>query len=46
MARSATAAQLERICRGYRRAVNGILGKLASDDERHRWMRDRSTSRG
>src|SRR5262245_17958248 len=46
MARSATAAQLERICRGYRRALNGILGKLASDEESQRWVRDRSTESG
>ena len=46
MARSATAAQLERICRGYRHALNGILGKLTSDEESQRWVRDRSTESG
>src|SRR4030095_9464831 len=46
MARSATAAQLERICRGYRRAVNGILGKLTCDEASQRWVRDRSTESG
>src|SRR5262245_44381080 len=46
MARSATAAQLERICRGYRRALNGARGKLTSDDENDRWLRDRSTESG
>jgi len=46
MSRSATAAQLERICRGYRRALNGILGKLTSDEESQRWVRDRSTESG
>jgi hypothetical protein len=46
MARSATAAQLERICRGYRRALNGILGQLSSDEESRRWVRERSTESG
>jgi hypothetical protein len=46
MARSATAAQLERICRGYRRALNGVLGTLTSDEESQRWVRDRSTESG
>jgi hypothetical protein len=46
MARSATASQLERICRGYRRALNGILGKVPCDDESERWVRDRSTEGG
>jgi hypothetical protein len=46
MARSSTAAQLERICRGYRRALNGIAGKLPCDDADQRWVRDRSTESG
>src|SRR6478672_5181153 len=46
MARSATAAQLERICRGYRRALNGILGKLTCDEASQRWVRDRRTESG
>jgi hypothetical protein len=46
MARSSTAAQLERICRGYRRALNGLAGKLPCDDEDQRWVRDRSTESG
>ena len=46
MARSATAAQLERICRGYRRALNGIAGRLPCDDRSQRWVRDRSTECG
>jgi hypothetical protein len=46
MARSSTAAQLERICRGYRRAQNGLSGKLPCDDADHRWVRDRSTESG
>src|SRR4030095_13974698 len=46
MARSATAAQLERICRGYRRALNGILGKLTCDEASPRWVRDQSTESG
>src|SRR5262245_47204844 len=46
MARSATAAQLERICRGYRRVLNGGRGELTSDDENDRWVRDRSTESG
>jgi hypothetical protein len=46
MARSSTAAQLEKICRGYRRALNGARGKLTCDDENDRWVRDRSTESG
>jgi hypothetical protein len=46
MARSSTAAQLEKICRGYRRALNGVRGKLTCDDENDRWVRDRSTESG
>jgi hypothetical protein len=46
MARSSTAAQLEKICRGYRRALNGLSGKLPCDDEDQRWVRDRSTESG
>ena len=46
MARSSTAAQLERICRSYRRALNGLAGKLPCDDEDQRWVRDRSTESG
>jgi hypothetical protein len=46
MAHPATAAQIERICRGYRRALNGILGELPCDDESQRWVRDRSTESG
>jgi hypothetical protein len=46
VARSSTAAQLERICRGYRRALNGVLGKLTRDEEDRRWVRDRSTESG
>jgi hypothetical protein len=46
MARSSTAAQLEKICRGYRRALNGARGKLTCDDDNDRWVRDRSTESG
>jgi hypothetical protein len=46
VARSSTAAQLEKICRGYRRALNGLAGKLPCDDEDQRWVRDRSTDSG
>jgi hypothetical protein len=46
MARSSTAAQLEKICRGYRRALNGLAGRLPCDDEDQRWVRDRSTESG
>ena len=46
MARSSTAAQLERICRGYRGALNGLAGKHLCDDADQRWVRDRSTESG
>jgi hypothetical protein len=46
MARSSTAAQLEKICRGYRRALNGLTGKLPCDDADQRWVSDRSTDSG
>jgi hypothetical protein len=46
MARSSTAAQLEKICRGYHRALNGMAGKLPCDDADQRWVRDRSTESG
>ena len=46
MARSSTAAQLEKICRGYRRALDGIEGKHPADDAQQRWVRDRSTESG
>jgi hypothetical protein len=46
MARSSTAAQLEKVCRGYRRALKGMAGKLPCDDEDQRWVRDRSTESG
>ena len=46
MARSSTAAQLEKLCRGYRRALNGLAGRLPCDDEDERWVRDRSTESG
>ena len=46
IARSSTAAQLEKVCRGYRRALNGLSGRLPCDDEDQRWVRDRSTESG
>ena len=46
MARSSTAAQLEKICRGYRGALSGLAGKPLCDDADQRWVRDRSTESG
>jgi hypothetical protein len=46
MARSATASQLERICRAYRRAQGGLLGELPGDEGHRRWVRESSTDSG
>jgi len=43
MARSSTASQLERICRGYRRALRGLLGDRPEDEVERRWVRERET---
>jgi len=46
MARSSTASQLERICRGYRRALRGLLGDRPEDEVYRRWVRERETELG
>jgi hypothetical protein len=46
MARSSTASQLERICRGYRRACRGLLGDWPEDEVERRWVRERETDSG
>ncbi|HZR82112.1 MAG TPA: DUF222 domain-containing protein [Candidatus Binatia bacterium] len=46
MARSSTASQLERICRGYRRALRGFLGERPEDEMERRWVRERATDSG
>jgi hypothetical protein len=46
MARSATAAQLERICRGYRRALRNATGERPEDEAERRWVRVRETEAG
>jgi len=46
MARSSTASQLERICRGYRRALRGLLGDRPEDEVERRWVRERETESG
>ena len=46
MARSSTASQLERICRGYRTAVRGLLGTHPEDEADRRWVRERETESG
>jgi hypothetical protein len=43
MARSSTASQLERICRGYRRALGGLLGSRPVDEIEPCWVRGRET---
>ena len=46
MARSSTASQLERICRGYRRAMRNWAGERPEDEAAHRWVRERETEGG
>jgi hypothetical protein len=46
MARSATASQLERICRGYRRAMQNAAGERPDDEAERRWVRVRETEAG
>jgi len=43
MARSSTASQLERICRGYRRALRNAAGERPEDEAERRWVRERET---
>lgn len=46
MARAATASQLERICRGYRRAMRNAENAQPDDDADVRWVRERDTEGG
>src|SRR5262245_27263726 len=46
MARSSTAAQLERICRGYRTAMRTAAGERPEDEAERRWVRERETESG
>ena len=46
MARSSTASQLERICRGYRRALRNAAGERPEDEAERRWVRERETEAG
>jgi len=46
MAQSSTAAQLERICRGYRRALRNAAGERPEDEADRRWVRVRHTDDG
>jgi hypothetical protein len=46
MARSSTASQLERICRGYRRALRGLGEERPEDEESRRYVRVRETDSG
>ena len=46
MAQSATASQLERICRGYRRALRNVAGERPEDEAARRWVRERETEEG
>jgi Domain of unknown function (DUF222) len=46
LALSSTAAQLERICRGYRRMLTHEGGGGPADDAAHRWLRVRDTDDG
>jgi len=46
MARSSTAAQMERICRGYRRAMLNAAGERPEDEAERRWVRVRETEAG
>jgi uncharacterized protein DUF222/HNH endonuclease len=46
MARSSTASQLERICRGYRTALRNAAGERPEDEADHRWVRERETESG
>jgi len=46
MARSSTASQLERICRGHRRALRNAAGERPEDEAERRWLRMRDTDDG
>jgi hypothetical protein len=46
MARSSTASQLERICRGYRRAMRNAANERTEDEPYYRWVRERETEEG
>lgn len=46
MARSSTASQLERICRGYRLALRNATGEIPDDEVETRWVRERETTTG
>jgi hypothetical protein len=46
MAQSSTASQLERICRGYRRAMRNAAGERPEDEVDRRWVRERETDAG
>ncbi len=46
MARSSTASQLERICRGYRSALRDATGEHPDDELDARWVRERDTETG
>ena len=46
MARSSTASQLERICRGYRLAMRNAAGERPEDEAERRWVRERETEAG
>ncbi len=46
MARSSTASQLERICRGYRLAMRNAVNERPEDEPYYRWVRERETEDG
>ena len=46
MARSSTASQLERICRGYRLAMRNVSNECPEDEPDRRWVRERETDEG
>jgi hypothetical protein len=46
MARFSTASQLERICRGDRRAMQNATGQRPEDEAHYRWVRERETETG
>src|SRR5262249_58679192 len=46
IARSSTASQLERICRGYRTALRNAAGERPEDEADHRWVREREAEAG
>ena len=46
MARSSTASQLERICRGYRLAMRNAANERPEDEPYYRWVRERETEEG